>query len=86
MMGSEKAQSTEVVTINGEQYEKNVYADKNLYFNDKGQLAIIEVTKPVYADALEKLQMHIRRLMKSTPSRPRPRISQRLTSRLQTNT
>ena len=30
MMGSEKAQSTEVVTINGEQYEKNVYADKNL--------------------------------------------------------
>ena len=54
MMGSEKAQSTEVVTINGEQYEKNVYADKNLYFNAKGQLAIIEVTKPVYADALEK--------------------------------
>lgn len=54
MMGSEKAQSTEVVTINGEQYEKNVYADKNLYFNAKGQLAIIEVTKPVYVDALEK--------------------------------
>ena len=54
MMGSDKAKSTEMVTIGGEQYEKDVYADKNLYFNGNGQLAIIEVTKPIYADALEK--------------------------------
>ncbi len=54
MMGSDKAKSTEMVTIGGEQYEKDVYADKNLYFNGNGQLAIIEVTKPIYTDALEK--------------------------------
>lgn len=54
MMGSEKPVSTETVEIQGTPYTKEVYADKNLYFNANGQLAVIEVTKPVYADALEK--------------------------------
>ena len=54
MMGSEKPVSTEAVEIQGTAYTKEVYADKNLYFNANGQLAVIEVTKPVYADALEK--------------------------------
>lgn len=54
MMGSEKHVSTEAVEIQGTAYTKEVYADKNLYFNANGQLAVIEVTKPVYADALEK--------------------------------
>ncbi len=54
MMGSEKSVSTEAVEIQGTPYTKEVYADKNLYFNANGQLAVIEVTKPVYADALEK--------------------------------
>lgn len=54
MMGSEKPVSTETVEIQGTAYTKEVYADKNLYFNANGQLAVIEVTKPVYADALEK--------------------------------
>jgi len=54
MMGSEKPVSTEAVEIQGTAYIKEVYADKNLYFNANGQLAVIEVTKPVYADALEK--------------------------------
>lgn len=54
MMGSEKPVSTEAVEIQGAAYTKEVYADKNLYFNANGQLAVIEVTKPVYADALEK--------------------------------
>lgn len=54
MMGSEKPVSTEAVEIQGAPYTKEVYADKNLYFNANGQLAVIEVTKPVYADALEK--------------------------------
>ena len=54
MMGSEKPVSTEAVGIQGTAYTKEVYADKNLYFNANGQLAVIEVTKPVYADALEK--------------------------------
>ena len=54
MMGSEKPVSTEAVEIQGTPYTKEVYADKNLYFNANGQLAVIEVTKPDYADALEK--------------------------------
>ena len=54
MMGSEKPVSTEAVEIQGAPYTKEVYADKNLYFNANGQLAVIEVTKPVYADALER--------------------------------
>lgn len=54
MMGSEKPVSIEAVEIQGTAYTKEVYADKNLYFNANGQLAVIEVTKPVYADALEK--------------------------------
>jgi len=54
MMGSEKPVSSEEVTVNNERYTKDVYADKNLYFNQNGQLAIIEVTKPVYEDALER--------------------------------
>lgn len=54
MMGSEKPVSSEVVTVNNEKYTKDVYADKNLYFNQNGQLVIIEVTKPVYEDALER--------------------------------
>ena len=54
MMGSEKPVSSEEVTISNERYTKDVYADKNLYFNQNGQLVIIEVTKPVYEDALER--------------------------------
>ena len=54
MMGSEKPVSSETVEISGAPYTKEVYADKNLYFNQAGQLAIIEVTKPVYPDALER--------------------------------
>lgn len=54
MMGSEKPVSSEEVTVNNERYTKDVYADKNLYFNQNGQLVIIEVTKPVYKDALER--------------------------------
>lgn len=54
MMGSEKPVSSEEVTVNNERYTKDVYSDKNLYFNQNGQLVIIEVTKPVYEDALER--------------------------------
>lgn len=54
MMGSEKPVSSEEVIVNNEKYTKDVYADKNLYFNQNGQLVIIEVTKPVYEDALER--------------------------------
>ena len=54
MMGNEKPTSTEEVVIGGQPYTKEVYANKDLYFNANGQLAIIDVTQPVYEDALAK--------------------------------
>lgn len=48
----EAPRSTENVVLGGAQYEKQVYSDKELYFNPQGQLMIINVTKPVVADAL----------------------------------
>lgn len=54
LMGNEKPVSQEEVVLGGQPYIKEVYENKNLYFNAAGQLAIVEVTKPVYADALEK--------------------------------
>ncbi len=53
-MGNQKPTSTETVTLAGEQYTKETYATMNYYYNANQQLAIIEVTKPVYADALDK--------------------------------
>lgn len=50
--GPEKPSSVENVILNAAGYEKMVYADKNLYFNEQGALAIIEVTKPVVNDPL----------------------------------
>lgn len=54
IMGNEKPSSTENVTLAGEPYTKDVYKNKNLYFNNAGVLAVIEVTKPVYKNALGK--------------------------------
>ena len=54
IMANEKPASTETVTLAGEQYSKETYATMNYYFNANNQLALIEVTKPVYADALDK--------------------------------
>lgn len=54
VMGSEKPVSTEEVVISGQPMTKEVYADKNLYFNAYGQVDIIEVTRPVEKDALDK--------------------------------
>ena len=48
----EQPQSTTNVRLSDGLYTKEVYADKNLYFNQMGQLAIIEVTNPVVEDAL----------------------------------
>lgn len=54
IMAGENPVSTETVTLMGEPYTKEVYAEKNYYFNNGGILAMIEVTKPVYTDALSK--------------------------------
>ena len=53
-MGGEKPASVEMVTLNGAQYTKQVYENKNLYFNANGQLSVIEVVKPVVENALPK--------------------------------
>lgn len=53
MMGNEKPTSTEQVEISGTSYLKETFANKNLYFAG-GKLAIIEITKPVVEEPLEK--------------------------------
>ena len=54
VMGSDKPVSSETVVVGGDTCLKEVYADKELYFNEAGQLVMINVTKPIYANALEK--------------------------------
>lgn len=54
VMGNQKPSSTETVEVGGELMMKEVYADKNLYFRENGQLALIEVTSVVEPDALAK--------------------------------
>ena len=54
IMGNQKPTSVEEVIVGGEQLTKEVYADKEFYYNAYGQLVIINVTKPVVEDALAK--------------------------------
>ena len=52
IMAGQKPVSVENVVVGGEQLTKEVYADKEFYFNAAGQLVIMNVTKPVVEDAL----------------------------------
>ena len=54
VMGSEKPVSSETVNLGGDVCVKEVYADKDLYFNQNGQLVLINVTKPVCESPLDK--------------------------------
>jgi len=55
LMAGEKPSSTEMVTIDGQNYEKQVLSRAVVYFTEAGQLAFYEVTKPsVAGDPLEK--------------------------------
>ena len=54
LMGAEKPVSTEEVVLADALYVKEVYANKELYFNQNGVLSFIVVTKPVVEDALGK--------------------------------
>ena len=54
IMGNDKPSSTQNVTLAGETYTKETYNTMNYYYNANNQLALIEVTKPVYSDALDK--------------------------------
>ncbi|MGN0202513.1 MAG: tetratricopeptide repeat protein [Candidatus Cryptobacteroides sp.] len=51
-MGNDKPVSTENVVVNGSNYTKQVYKDKDIYINEAGVVEIIKVTNPVCADPL----------------------------------
>ena len=53
IMANEKPVKVEQVSLGGEPCTKEVYKNKELYFNKNGQLAMINITKPVVEDALE---------------------------------
>lgn len=53
IMGNDKPVSTENAVLGGEPCVKEVYADKEFFFNQAGQLIMINVTKPVVEDALD---------------------------------
>ena len=54
LMSSERpVSSPQNVTLGGDQFVKETYADKEMYFNQNGQLVMINVTKPVVENALE---------------------------------
>ena len=53
IMKGQKPRSTESVVLGGEPCTKEVYADKEFYFNQAGQLVLINVTKPIVKDALD---------------------------------
>ncbi|MBR1570625.1 MAG: hypothetical protein IJ651_07850 [Bacteroidales bacterium] len=46
MMFKEKPSAVETVELDGNPFEKQVFSHVNVYFNQAGQLAITEVTKP----------------------------------------
>lgn len=52
--GNEKPTSVENVTLGGQNWEKEIYPTKNYYFNSTGNLQMIEITKPIYEDALDR--------------------------------
>ena len=52
IMANQKPTAVENVVVAGEQLTKEVYADKEFYYNGNGQLVIINVTKPVVENAL----------------------------------
>ncbi len=52
IMANQRPISTENVEANGQALVKEVYADKDLYFNGNGQLSVI-ITKPVVANPLD---------------------------------
>ena len=52
MVGNERPSASETVTVDGVNFKKEVYSNKNLYFDETDVLRIIEITKPAYEDAL----------------------------------
>ena len=52
MLGNEKPVSSENVVVDGLNFKKDVFANKNLYYDETDVLRIVEITKPLYEDAL----------------------------------
>ncbi len=52
IMGNQQPTSVEGVLGGGQQLVKEVYADKDMYYTEDGQLVMIDVTKPVVENAL----------------------------------
>ena len=52
LMGNDKPVSVENAVLNGEPCTKEIYSNKEMYFNGNGQLILINVTSPVFPDAL----------------------------------
>ncbi|NLZ19933.1 MAG: tetratricopeptide repeat protein [Bacteroidales bacterium] len=50
----ERQMSESQVEVNGQAMTKRAYANKNLYFNEAGQVAVIEVTQPLAENILDK--------------------------------
>ena len=70
LLMKEQPTSVENVVINGQQLEKNVYPDKNLYFDPAtGSLQITEVTAPVVENALDKALEAYKKAAELDPSK-----------------
>ncbi|MCQ2143519.1 MAG: hypothetical protein MJY56_05565 [Bacteroidales bacterium] len=54
LMSGVNPTSVEQVELGGSVYEKNVYPTCNYYFGPNGLLSLVETTKPVVEDALDK--------------------------------
>jgi len=54
--GGNKPTSTEEVIVGGQPMTKEVYATKNLYISQDGRVGFIEVTAPVFENALDLAQ------------------------------
>ena len=54
LMGGQQPLSVVNVEVGGEALVKESYADKDFYYNSNGQLALIDITKPVVENALAK--------------------------------
>ncbi|MBO4595984.1 MAG: hypothetical protein J5632_05175 [Bacteroidales bacterium] len=54
VMAKEKCYSTKKVMIQGQEYTRKQYQTVNYYYSPKGVLEIMEVTKPLYRDVLDR--------------------------------
>ncbi len=52
IMGTQQPKSTTTVELSGRTFTKDVYDDKDFYYNENRQLEMVDVNKPVVEDAL----------------------------------